>query len=221
MQKKGVKSDEDKDTRISSMLVGTRNQGEDQQEGGESEVEDDLYNLMRGHSVLMIAADSDESENESEEDSDEEGQFNEGSSSISTEGKSPGAALEVTSSVLCLSTSSASPQWGSLQTKPPKWGNNPMPDSRDEEWANEWRERGRTLKRRARDQEISRGGSPPPKLEDDNLFTEGSSRKSIKPFYREKEDITDVVWESRQKKEERNTPPSKQLRRLPDCYILN
>ncbi len=55
---------------------------------------------------------------------------------------------------------------------------------------------------------------------EDNLFTEGSSRKSTKPFFREKEDITDEVWNSGQKKEEMNSPPSKQLWRLPDCYIL-
>ena len=75
VQKKGVKFNEDKDTRISSMIAGARNQGEDKQEGEESDVEKDLYNLMRGHSVMMIAADSDESDNESEGDSDEEVQL--------------------------------------------------------------------------------------------------------------------------------------------------
>ena len=69
--------------------------------------------------------------------------------------------------------------------------------NQDQQWADEWREKGRAQDRRTRDEFISSGGSPPPKLEEENLFSEGSSRKRMKPVYRPKEDITD-------KKEDRN-----------------
>ena len=104
VQKKGVKFNEDKDSRISSMIVGARNQREDNHEGEESDVENDLYNLMRGHSVMMIAADSDESDNESEDESDEEIQLSGGNSSMATERKS--------SEVVPEERSPAPPQWG-------------------------------------------------------------------------------------------------------------
>lgn len=167
VQKKGVKFNEDKDTRISSMIVGARNQREDKHEGEESDVENDLYNLMRGHSVMMIAADSDESDNESEEDSDDEIQLSGGNSSMATERKSSEAVPEERSSAPSLTTPSASPQWGSMPTQVPTWGNNPLPDVRNEEWADEWREKGRAQDRRSRDQTMARGGSPPPKLDEE------------------------------------------------------
>ena len=66
-----------------------------------------------------------------------------------------------------------------------------MPENEDQQWADEWREKGRIQDRKARDKVITSGGSPPPKLDEDNLFTEGSSRKRFRPVYRPREDITD------------------------------
>ncbi len=52
-----------------------------------------------------------------------------------------------------------------------------MPDSNEQEWAEEWLEKGRTQDRMSRDEVMARGGSPPPKLEENNMFTEGTSFK--------------------------------------------
>jgi hypothetical protein len=68
-----------------------------------------------------------------------------------------------------------------------------MPDSNEQAIANKWREKGKTQYRRSRNEEIARGGSPPPKFDEENLFTEGDSRKRTKPVYRMKEDITDKI----------------------------
>ena len=62
IKKKGVKSEYEKDSRSSSMIVGQQGGAKGLHEDDESDVEDTLYNLMRGHSSLMIAADSDDSE---------------------------------------------------------------------------------------------------------------------------------------------------------------
>ena len=89
-----------------------------------------------------------------------------------------------------------SPKWGSTPAKTPTWGNNPFPvNNNEKEWAEEWREKGRASDRRSRDEEIARGGSPPPKLDADDFFSEGSSRKRTKPVYRNKCDITYKVEE--------------------------
>ena len=118
-----------------------------------------------------------------------------------------------------MTSSSRDPDWPALPTSAPTWGNK-KPDWRDdEEGANEWRDSGMKSKRKARDQEISRGGSPPPKLEEDNFFTEGSSRKSNKPCYREKEEITDDDWYSGNQKVGKNSPPSRKLQKLAQGYV--
>jgi hypothetical protein len=89
--------------------------------------------------------------------------------------------------------------WGAPLTaeNTPKWGN--KEEATDPEWANERRNKGRAQDRRSRDSEIARGGSPPPKLEEENLFSEGNSRKTSKPVYRKQNDITDKVWDSNEK----------------------
>jgi hypothetical protein len=110
----------------------------------------------------MIVEGSDSSEDDDEEKKKgEESEKEEESSSVVPEWGS----------------SSTEPQWGSTVSKPLTWGNNPMPDIQEEESANEWRDKGRSSNRRTRDEEIARGNSPSPKLEEDNLFTEGSSRE--------------------------------------------
>ena len=87
--------------------------------------------------------------------------------------------------------------WGASLTlrNAPTWGNNPLPDEQEKEFANEWRAKGRASDRRTRDEEIARGNSPPPKLDAEDLFSEGCTRKRTKPVYRDKNDITDKVEE--------------------------
>jgi hypothetical protein len=55
---------------------------------------------------------------------------------------------------------------------------------RDQEFANEWTTRSESYYRRSRDDIIKRGGSPPPKFHEDNLFTEGCSRLKAKSAFR-------------------------------------
>jgi hypothetical protein len=147
VEKKSVHYVDEKEKNESSMMVSQK------------VAEDKIYNLTRGHTSLMIAQGSDSSEDdEGEGSSEDEGE--EGSEDDENEGSSEAVPEE---KPIAHMTSSASrdPKWPALPTSAPTWGNNPMPDIRDEEWANEWRESGRRSKRRARDQEISRGGSPP------------------------------------------------------------
>jgi hypothetical protein len=73
----------------------------------------------------------------------------------------------------------------------PKWGN--KEEVTDPEWANEWRNKAIAQDRRSRDKEIAGGGSPPPKLDEENIFSEGNSRKRSKPVYRQPYDVTDKV----------------------------
>jgi hypothetical protein len=173
VKKKSVRFEEENDKRESSMIASQKNEAESQSSYEEDEAEDKLYNILRGHTSLMIAEDSDLSEDD-EDDGDESEKEEEGSSSVPEWG-----------------APSSEPQWGSAVSNLPTWGNNLISNTREKEIADEWRDKGRSLYRRSRDNEISRGNSPPPKFEEDNLFTEGSSRSRVKPVYRPKEDITD------------------------------
>ena len=212
VKKKGVKFEDEKDSRVSAMIVGQESKGRGQHEDDESDIEDTLYNLMRGHSSLMIAADSDDSEDESDESENKEDEQEEakskeerGRETRETNVRLWGSASPRTSSPEPSYTQEElkiagpeeirvwrqPPEWGSTSAKAPTWGNNPLPMNQDQQWAEEWREKGRAQDRKTRDEFISSGGSPPPKLEEENLFSEGSSRKRMKPVYRPKEDITD------------------------------
>jgi hypothetical protein len=232
VQKKGVRFGNLKDIEgNASMMVGGH--GTMSEDEGES-AETDLYNLMRGYTSLMITEGSDSSEDEGGEENEED-ENEESSEVVPEESKTTddnqrlfGLSLPDFGSrvfnergvpLTWTAGSVTTPETTAFKepTFAPTWGNNPMPDSRDEEWANEWRESGIRSKRKARDQEISTGGSPPPKLREDNLFSEGSSRKSNKPYYKEKEEITDEDWYSGNKQKERDSPPSKERRRMSDC----
>ena len=180
VKKKGVQGVDDKERRSSSMMVSQEGAGNRTQDYDESDTEDELYNLMRGHTSLMMAEGSDLSEDE-KEDEDE----NEGDEKTS----------ELDEDIKKEESSSVAPEWGSSvgMSKAPTWGNIRIPDSAEQEIANEWQEKGRILDRKSREEEIARGGSPPPKFDEENLFTEGNSRKRTKPMYRNRYDITDRV----------------------------
>ena len=175
VQKKGDRFANLKNEGSSSMMV--RDHGavsEDKEESAETE----LYNLMRGNTVLMVTEDSD-SDSDSEQGANEE---------VGSE----------SSTVSEKSWAHTDPyEWrASLTSKTvPTWGNNTLPDEQEQVSANEWRERSMASDRRTRDEEIARGNSPPPKLDSEDFFNEGSSRKKSKPIYRNKHYITDKVEE--------------------------
>jgi hypothetical protein len=173
VKKKSIHYVDEKDKRESSMIASQNDKAESLHSYEGDDAEYKLYNLLRGHTSLMIAEGSDSSEDDEEEGEESEKEE------------------ESSSSVPEWASSSTEPQWGSTVSNPPTWGNNLISNIREEEIANEWRDKGRSLNRRSRDEEISRGNSPPPKFEEDNLFTEGNSRRRVKPIYRPKEDITD------------------------------
>ena len=91
------------------------------------DAEQELYNLMRGRTSLMIAATSEDSDDESEEsDKEEVNQGHESSKEKSDlESLAEGAPENGED---CRTSSSATPQWGSIPAKNPSWGNNPLPD---------------------------------------------------------------------------------------------
>jgi hypothetical protein len=150
----------------SSLMVGESSDYEE--EDGENG-EDELYNLMRGHTSLMITEDSSDSGEESKEQGEDDDEGN----------------LEISSAVPESGSSSVEPDGStSVGGFLPKWGNRPIKDPRDQEFADEWKTKSETYYRRSRNERMEKGGSPPPKFHEDNLFTEGCSRKKDKSTYK-------------------------------------
>ena len=206
VQKKSVRISDKKEEGSSSMMI-KEDGGSSEDEGSNAETE--LYNLMRGHTSLMMVGESSDSDSEQEhggsggeENSDSESDQEDsssggGESSDSESGReesSSGKEPEMAPPAVSLSSlSSSTYEWGAPLTRAtaPSWGNNVQ--DQDPEIAKEWKSKSTMYYRRSRDQDMARGGSPPPKFEEENLFSEGNSRKRVKPFYRPKEDITDKV----------------------------
>ena len=97
---------------------------------------------MRGHTSLMVTEDTSDSDEESkgeEEDDDEGGQR----TSVAPE----------------LGSSSAEPEWGSTAGRvfTPNWGNHPIQDPRDQEFANYWTNRSAAYYRKSRNEVMERG----------------------------------------------------------------
>jgi hypothetical protein len=103
------------------------------------------------------------------------------------------------------SSSSVNHEWGAPLTDAttPRWGNNERIE--DPAIANEWKSKATMMDRRSREEEIRRGGSPPPKLDEENIFSEGNSRQRTKPAYRDKSELTDKVEEKFRSSVERYT----------------
>ncbi len=89
----------------------------------------------------------------------------------------------------------ASQSWGSTVAKQdaPTWGSSSV-SVVDHESADEWAEIRRRAHRRSRDNEIERGKSPPPKLQEENLFSEGDSRPSRRSTYQTEEMKNNWGW---------------------------
>ncbi len=69
----------------------------------------------------------------------------------------------------------------------------------------EWRRRREDYVRSKRDAEMDGGRSPPPKLREENLFTDGDSRPSLKPVYKTKEEKNNWGWGKDEKEEQEET----------------
>ena len=165
------------------MLVSQREEAESKYGDGEDNAEEDLYNLLRGHTSLMITEDSSDSEEESKgQDQDNEDEH--------------------------VVSSSWAPEMGASSVEPdgsrfkegflPKWGNLPINDPRDQEFAREWTNRSEAYSRRSRDERIKMRGSPPPKFHEDNFFTEGCSRTKSKSKSTFKLKGESDIWDDRQ-----------------------
>ncbi len=190
------------------MMVGGRdgNEGED--------AEGELYRLMRGYE-----SEEEEDEVDSDEEivNDQQGPVaapvipNTQTQSSSSENQGWG------------STSSYAPSWGSSQnvssSSAPSWESSHnasssvqgwestyTPDElrrlqsswnnqrEDKEAANSWEETGRRSLRQRRNQEMEGGRSPPPKLREENLFSEGDSRVRSRPAYELDESKNNWGW---------------------------
>ena len=103
VKKKSVHYCDEKDKRESSMIASHNDEAESLHSDDDEDAEDKLYNLLRGHTSLMIAEDSDSSEDD-EEEGEESEKEEESSSSV------PGWG-----------SSSTEPQWGSAVSNPLTW----------------------------------------------------------------------------------------------------
>ncbi len=113
VKEKSVHYVDEKDKKESSMIVSE-----------EDGAEDKLYNLMRGHTSLMIAADSDDSDDESE---DSDNKVDEQDEASSKEEKTRETCIRLYGSASPRKEKPASPkkrdspEWGSIPAKAPNW----------------------------------------------------------------------------------------------------
>jgi hypothetical protein len=124
-------------------MVGETSEYEEDDGKRESAAEDELYNLMRGHTSLMVTDDSSDSEDESKDQVKEDDEENLQGSSVAPESGSSSAVLE----------------WGSTAGGGfvPNWGNHPIQDPRDQEFANEWTDKSTAYYRRSRNERMEKG----------------------------------------------------------------
>ena len=179
----------------SSMMVGKKHAGSEDDDTDNEGDESKLYNLMRGYTTMMITgADGEESDEGGEEESLDE-------------------------SVIVPPTQEDTQEWGSTSSSVPGWGSSRSMSSsvqgweptytpaelrrwqsswnfqrEDEEEAKRWEETGRRSLRQRRDQEMEGGRSPPPKLKEENIFSEGDSRRSSRPAYQVQESKDNWGW---------------------------
>ncbi len=99
-----------------------------------------------------------------------------------------------------ITTTPTAPEWGSSSSSvemTPTWGNvrEQNEQSSNTEEADFWSNRVRVSERIKRNESIERGGSPPPKLKEENLFSEGDSRpRKKRPVYMSKEETDNWGW---------------------------
>ncbi len=176
--KKKVKS-QDNEGASSSMMVS--NDGDDDRgaDGEGSEVEEKLYNLMRGYTSLMITdLGKDESHSESEHEASARQEecdpvVLENNAREETKEKE---TLPVDSEWEPITTA---PEWGSSSSSvvmEPTWGNvrEQNIQSSNTEEANFWIQRARISERAQRNEAIERGGSPPPNSKKTICFPKGT-----------------------------------------------
>jgi hypothetical protein len=204
------------------MIVKKKVRIQDEGEGSSSimvgQAEDELYRLMRGGGY--------ETEEEEDEVDDEEV-----GSEQEIEPENPPLVLE--SAALDLGSSSSAPEWGTssnpslsstgvVQSAAESgwvpaykhseligWGNSALQNAEKEismETSNqEWKRRSEDDVRSKRNAEMEGGRSPPPKIREENLFTDGDSRPSFKPVYKTKEEKNNWGWNNDEKEEPEET----------------
>ena len=177
----------------SSMMVG-RSYDADKDGNENCEVEDELYNLMRGY-------ESEEEEDEVDSDSEPEVQQVEPPVEPVTSAPEWGSSLSAPTWGNSSASASSAPEWGSTvsRTDRPTWGSSSVGDI-DREDAEEWTEKQRRSQRMRRDEEMRGGNSPPPKLKEENLFSEGDSRPITRHVYRTKEEEDNWGWGKNEEK---------------------
>jgi hypothetical protein len=165
----------DSDDGGSSMMF-RKHCGEERDDSDNDGDESKLYNLMRGYTTMIISGPDDEDSDEGGEDET----LNESVVVQPTQEDTQGWG----------NTSSSAPGWGSSQTMSSsvkgwestytpaelrRWESSWHSQRDDEEEANRWKETGRRSMRKRRDKEMEGGRSPPPKLKEENIFSEGDA----------------------------------------------
>jgi hypothetical protein len=182
------------------------------------QAEEELYRLMRGGGY-------DTEEEEDEVDGEEVGSEQE------IEPENPPLVLE--SAALDLGSSSSALEWGTssnpsssalnadqsatgsglvpsyIPSEVMGWGNSALQVTEaaisGETGNQEWTIRRERYVRSTRESEMKGGRSPPPKLREENLFTDGDSRPSLKPVYKTKEEKNNWGWGPDEKEEQEET----------------
>ncbi len=186
VKRKGEQSSDG--SRSTSMVVGKSYDAESDEVG--DDCEEELYNFMRGHTTLMITGEEFE-EGEDESDSESES----GDQAVELVAPDWGSSSNDPSWGKTSATNSSAPEWGSTlsRTSEPSWGSSYVGIG-DQETADEWTERERRVKRMRRTAEIQGGYSPPPKLKEENLFSERDFRPSKRATYKTKEEAYNWGW---------------------------
>jgi hypothetical protein len=215
-----------KGQRNSAMIVKKKVRIQDDGEGSSSimvgEAENELYRLMRGGGY-----ETEEEEEEVDSDPGEEDVVLE----QEIEPANPPLVEESAASVW--GSSSSAPEWGNNSNSSSSalgpvqsaagsgwvptykhseligWGNSALQNAEKEismENGNEaWRRRSEDYVRSKRNAEMEGGRSSPPKIREENLFTDGDTRPSSKPVYQTKEEKSNWGWGNDEKEEKEET----------------
>jgi hypothetical protein len=212
----------------SSIMVG-KSQGRDMD--GDGQAENDLYRLMRGGGSDTEEEEDEVDDDLGEEEivlepgiepaNPPSGQVSAtpewgGSLSAPEWGSSSsapewGTSSNASSSVLGPAQSAAGSGWVPTykHSELIGWGNSALQNAEKEismETGNqEWRRRSEGYLRSRRNAEMEGGRSPPPKIREENMFTDGDSRPSSKPVYQTNAEKNNWGWGNDEKEEPEET----------------
>ena len=219
VKKKGESSSSEHGS--SSMIMGetSKREGHHNKEGS---AEEELYRLMRGRGYETEEEEDEDDDGPGEEDEDSESGIAPADPPIVLESAAPewgssssapewGSGSVTSSSVMSAVSSEVGSGW--LPTYKHSelmgWGNSALQNAEKEisfETGNqEWRKKSEDYLRSKRNEEMEGGKSPPPKLREDNLFTDGDSRPSSKTTYQTKEEKNNWGFGNDEKEEPEET----------------